>query len=488
MNYICAPMLRIKKLHVLFLKTFIGPFILTFCITLFILVMQFLWKYIDEMVGKGLEWYIIVELLYYASANLVPMALPLAILLSSIMTLGNLGEHYELAACKSAGLSLPRVMMPLIVFVLFISAGAFLFSNYAWPVANLKFATLLYDIRHKKPAIDIKEGIFYKEIQGIVIRVGKKVDNGKKLMDIIIYDHSDNKGNRKVIRAESGRMNISNDDRYLLFYLFNGYSYDESDGSKLPLFQSTFKEELMRFDLAEFKLTRSDEEAFKDNYKMLNIIQLNEAIDTLLFKEEQRKEFYNERMKNSYQITARDTFEIAQVDSLPSKKKHFFTSLDKHSKLEILEQALVVARRNKTYATSMVQELRYRTQHIDRHYMEWHRKFTLSIACLLLFFVGAPMGAIIRKGGLGMPVIVSVGFFILFYMLSITGEKLIKEGSVEPWYGMWFPIFWISPIAIFLTYKAATDSVILDSEFYRILFTRLKKFVFFPFKKLIASF
>ncbi|RMG78182.1 MAG: YjgP/YjgQ family permease, partial [Bacteroidetes bacterium] len=276
-----------KKLHKLLLTSYIGPFLLTFFIALFILVMQFLWKYIDEMVGKGLEWYVIAELLIYASANLIPLALPMAVLLSSIMTFGNLGESYELVAMKSAGLSLIRIMKPLIIFTVFLSISAFFFSNHVWPKANLKFASLLYDIRHKKPAIDIQPGIFYRNIEGYVIRVGSKEKDGKTLYDVMIFDHVNTTENNKILYAEKGVMSFAGNDEYLELKLYNGYSYNEIRNKEAlknrnyPLMRTHFKEQIIRFDLTGFKLKRSNQELFKNNYQMLNLAQLERQMDTL---------------------------------------------------------------------------------------------------------------------------------------------------------------------------------------------------------------
>ena len=273
-----------KKLHKLIIKTYLGPFILTFFIVLSLLVMQFLWKYIDEFVGKGLEWYILAELLFYASANLVPLALPLAILLASIMTFGNLGEHYELVALKSSGLSLLRIMFPLIVLIVITSGSAVYFSNNIWPLANLKFASLLYDIRQKKPAIDIAPGVYYKDIDGFVIRTSSKSKDGKDLNDITIYNHTDGTGNRQVTRAERGQMSMSEDEQYLIVTLFNGRSYEERPGKTHPHFRTEFQKEIIRFDLSQFQLDRTDEDLFKNNYQMLTMTQLEKAIDSLNLK------------------------------------------------------------------------------------------------------------------------------------------------------------------------------------------------------------
>lgn len=464
-----------KKLHKLIVLTYIGPFVLTFFITLFILVMQFLWKYIDDMVGKGLEWYIIAELLFYATANLVPLALPLAILLSSIMTFGNLGEHYELVALKSAGLSLQRIMFPLIIFIILTSGAAFYFSNNIWPVANLKMASLLYDVRQKKPSLDIKEKIYYKGIEGYVIRIGKKHKNGEDLEDVTIYDHTENRGNVKVVKAETGKMQMSADKRFLYLTLYDGRNYEEVRPSETtrkshPLFRSKFKEEKMRFDLSAFAMMRTDEELFKDNYQMLNLAQLKEAVDTLKVKfVERQKEFaanVDQKiffLKDSLTIPAADTL-LPATDFTVSDR---FSSTEKFA---IFEIALNLTRNTKVYVSALAGDFDSKRLSINRHKIEWHRKFTLSIACIVLFFIGAPLGAIIRKGGLGTPVVISVLFFMVFHVLSITGEKLVKENSLEAFQGMWLATACLLPVGIFLTYKATSDSPIMEMDTYKKVF------------------
>lgn len=518
-----------KKLNKLVISTYIGPFFATFFITLFILVMQFLWKYIDELVGKGLEWYIIGELLFYASANLVPMALPLAILLSSIMTFGNLGEHYELVALKSSGLSLQRIMRPLIV-ITFLTAGvAFYFSNNVWPVANLKFATLLYDVRQKKPAIDIRDGVFYKGLDGYVIRAEHKDKETQEMTDVVIYDHTQRKGNSKVIRAKKGLMELSEDEMYLVLSLQDGASYEEVEdqgkgkakkqgkGKNYPLFRSTFEEEIIRFDLSGFQLGRSDEDLFKENTQMLNLEQLNVQTDTLWMKFKARQDEYKEQLRkklmpgrDSVQLSKdgsvwlsimtgeRPTGRVVPADSAapppkrPSlnpavrlKQAHvsdtillvdvepvgadwrYTAGLPPADELRAIDGAINLTRSSKTYVSSMINEFGSRTRTIVRHQVEWHRKFTLSFACIVLFFVGAPLGAIIRKGGLGMPVVVSVILFIVFHVLSITGEKMAKHGDLEPLQGMWLASAILTPVGIYLTWKATTDAPIMDSETYQ---------------------
>lgn len=470
----------VKKLHKLIITTYLGPFVLTFFITLFILVMQFLWKYIDELVGKGLELHVIAELLFYASANLVPMALPLAILLSSIMTFGNLGEHYELVALKSSGLSLQRIMFPLIMVIGLTSVSAFFFSNNIWPLANLKFASLLYDVRHKKPALDIKSGIFYSGIDNFVIRIEENRDGGKYLRDVLIYDHTEDNGNRQVTRAESGKMQISKDERYLILTLYNGEAYNETEGKTFPMFHSSFKEQNIRFDLAQFEMIRSEEALFKDNYQMLTLNELNYGIDSIYTRMSDRKGEFNKavtkkiRLQKPKVVPRRRLDENRRVyvtdpvyqDSINSYKADLLDKYLKRQTHSVIESASNLTRSTKVYISALNNEMESKQHMINRHKIEWHRKFTLSIACIILFFIGAPLGAIIRKGGLGMPVVVSVVFFLIFYITNITGEKLIKQDQIQPIWGMWLSTMLLTPIGMFLTYKATTDSPLLNMETY----------------------
>lgn len=428
--------------------------------------MQFLWKYIDELVGKGLEWYLVAELLFYASANLVPMALPLAILLASIMTFGSFGEHYELVAMKSSGMSLFRIMFPLLIVTFLTSASAFLFTNYVWPKANLEFATLLYDIRHKKPAFDITPGTYYGGIDGYVIRIGEKEEDGRGLDDILIYDHTkEDGGNPHVIRAEKGRMEMSDDERYLLFELENGTSYEEVSGDEHPHMLSEFDKEIMRFDLSGFQMERTDKDIFKDNYQMLNLSQLQNAIDTHRIKRQEKKAMLDTKLYNR-------TFRLQKLDSLDhnnltdSNLIAAFKAFDKKHELVFLESALSNLRQSKVNIATKKELLDGTQRNINRHLIEWHRKFTLSIACIILFFIGAPLGAIIRKGGLGLPVVISVLFFLAYHITSITFEKLAKQGGIEPATGMWIASMILMPIGLYLTYQASTDSKILDMETY----------------------
>jgi len=434
--------------------------------------MQFLWKYIDDLVGKGLEWTIIVKLLLLTSASLVPLALPLAILLSSIMTLGNLAEHYELAALKSAGISLQKIMRPLIVASILISIGAFYFANNILPIANLKSLSLLYDVRQQKPALDIKEGVFYNGIDGYTIKVGKKGKDGVTLYNIMIYDHTAQVGNNILYLAESGKMEFTDNNRFLTLTLKKGSSYDEQLNEERihPLFRSNFKEEIIRFDLSEFKMTRTKEDLFKDNHQMLNIRQLKAEIDTLELEYLRRQQVFAGQMRKTLAI---ETVAITTKDTIVNIKEPFLSNFSKEEKQRIMETSLSIARGNKSYIENTLYEFEYKHRTVARYKIEWHRKYTLSFACLVLFFIGAPLGAIIKKGGLGLPMVVSVIFFIFFHILSITGEKFAKEEVWPVYKGMWMASVILLPIGVFLTMKATSDSAIFDKDAYINFFKKI---------------
>jgi lipopolysaccharide export system permease protein len=509
---------------------------MTFFIVLFLLLMQFLWRYIDELVGKGLEFKIIGELMLYAASSLVPLALPLAILLSSLMTFGNMGEFYELTAMKSSGISLRRIMFPLIILVILISAGAFFFANNVLPVTNLKMKSLLYDVRNQQPGVQITDGVFYNGITNYVIRVNRKDPNTDMMYDIKIYDHSSRKGNVVVIVADSGRMKMTTDRRNLVVTLWNGYKYEEIDEKKrkrerrFPHEMDKFGEQRIIIEMSGFELMRSDESIFRNSYSMLNLDQLNRAVDSLQRGLDLRsRQFYNTIIRNNYfrmnsrntvnfnrpvyfnqeqpppaasyntnapvlgnrslpgnQIKSSRRFDPGKVpaavkkprvintDSIktlkPLVKVHSFDSLfnsyktfEKHN---IVRTALNYTSMNQYLVVSVAANLKFDMRYLRRHEIEWHRKFTLSLACLIFLFIGAPLGAIIRKGGLGMPTVISTLLFILYYIMSLTGEKFVRESVISAFNGMWLSS-WILIIAgIFLTYEATNDSAILNFDSY----------------------
>ncbi len=470
-----------KKIYWLVIKSYLGPLVMTFFIALFILLMQFLWKYIDDLVGKGLEWYIIAELLFYASSTFVPLALPLAILLSSLMTFGNLGENYELVAMKAAGISLRKVMMPLIILSIIISIIAFYFSNNVLPVANLKFKSLLYDVREQKLALDIKEGIFYDGIDGYTIRVGKKEKDEKTVRDVMIYDHRDNKGDINLTVADSGKMELTPDGHYLVFFLYNGTNYLELADQRnyrdnYPHRQTNFRESFQKFSLMDFELNRTNEDLFKSNYSMLNLKQLETAEDSLINQYEvRRKEIPSILLRSMYYFSRTDSARSAAYQPDSTYTSNLLAGYNKNDQLEILESAAQKCRSQRENIGFYTNEMQSKRELIHKHQAEWHRKFTLSFACFVLFFIGAPLGAIIRKGGLGLPVVVSVLLFVMFHIISITSEKSVKEGVIDANYGMWIASAVLLPLGIFLTIKATTDSPLLDADAWKKLFNRIFK-------------
>jgi lipopolysaccharide export system permease protein len=468
-----------KKLDGFILKSYLGPLVMTFFIALFILLMQFLWKYIDDLVGKGLEWYIILKLMFYASSTFVPLALPLAILLSSLMMFGNLGEHYELVTMKAAGISLSRIMRPLVIVSVVISLLAFYFSNVILPIANLKFLSLLYDVRSKKLAFNIKEGVFYNGIEGFVIRVEKKDKDGNTIRDIMIYDHSKHAGNVSLTTAEWGRMELSNDKRFLIFHLYNGTNYEERidlrqyDNTK-PFQRTQFKEQQQLFDLSAFQLTRTDENLFKKNYEMQNITQLSFAIDSIRNKLIVEKSGADVHYLNNLQFFRQlDTLHPKIPDSVMKLKPDFISNFNAGERYAILESARAGASGMRDNLEMSRGNLYTTRKLVHKHQIVYHKKFSFSIACFLLFFIGAPLGAIIRKGGLGMPAVVSTLFFILFWVISFIGEKYAAEGALPVWQGMWISSAVLLPIGIFLTIKATNDASLFDIEAWEKFFKKL---------------
>lgn len=451
---------------------------------MFVLLMLFLFKYIDDLIGKGFEWYVILQLLMYAAATNVAMALPLAVLLSSIMTFGNLGENYELVAIKSAGISLQRAMAPLLIMVTGLSISAFVFSDYMLPVANLKMGSLLYDVRNQKAAFLIEEGVFNNSIPGYSIRVEKKLetDTGNILKDVVIYDQSSGRGNTNILMASEGEMYKTSDQKFLILKLRNGVRYEESQGQKTynpreRLSRFKFHETEQKFDLSSFGFKREDENLFRNNFQMLNLKELDSAknatvvlydsVQNLLLKS------INPYYKIYYQTSKYKS--VADYKSKDLVKQGIFAELDSLSKRSAVESALqTVSSINEQIDTKSLESKDY-LNNIRRYLVEYNRKFTLSVSCLVLFFIGAPLGAIIRKGGLGLPVVVSVVFFLIYHVISTIGEKMVKDGTLSPIVGMWIAIFILTPLGLFLTYKATADSALFDIDSYKNFFKRVFK-------------
>ncbi len=636
-----------KRLHKLLLKEFSKPLVATFFVALFILIMQFLWKRIDDLVGKGLDFDIILELLIYASATLVPLALPLAVLLSSIMTFGNLGENLELTAIKSSGISLQQFMRPLIIVISMLSIAAFFYSNHVIPYANLKAGSLLYDIKRQRQEFQIREGIFYNDIEGYSIKVGKKNHQTNLLEEIMIYQHSKEKGNAEVTMADSGYIRMTNDETRLLVELYNGQTYKEMEESdkrsrnepkQYPHQVRKFDKETLLLDLSGFNFTRTDEQLFKDNYQMLKINQLQHNVDSLRKVYDAKANELADKLEKNFSLSQRrggrpdspnqgaknkpsqgntpsaerqsghptskspssrqsdsdkntsgnlespnkapkasgvpnqgaanregntlkgragsvkqqkargkgvytelpaplmidsanptiqgdypgrvnpqtmatyslwpygsggpekpnipleypkDSFLSPRIllkhpsgtlkhrkdtpayhrDSTVGQPEQFnmkrlYDTLPADAKLAILRNALDNARRNNKSISNSRRIFENREKNIYKHQIHWHKKFTLAFACLIFFFIGAPLGSIIRKGGLGTPLVISVVMFIIYYILSITGENFVEKGILPAYLGMWLSSLIFLPIGIFLTYKATNDSVILSPETY----------------------
>lgn len=463
-----------KKLYWFILKSYIGPLLFTFFIALFILVMQFLWKYVDELVGKGLELHVLLELLFYASSTFVPLALPLAILLSSLMTFGNFGEHYELVAMKATGIPLRRIMKPLVILSLFISGFAFLFSNNVLPYANLKFHSLLYDVRQKKLTFNLQEGVFYNGIDGYTIYVRHNDPDNNIIREVMIYDHTDRMGNVKLTTARWGKMELSADQQMLIFNLFDGYNYEDiTDRSNYrinrPFQRSAFDEQTVMFSGLDMEMSRTDESLFRNNFQMMNLEQLRRSGDSLRSELALRKE----RLRRSIdeRFVTFNLLDTLQIQHEPSSA-HSLYELDTATMIKAIDFALQSTRSIKNNIEFNNRDFIGRERRIVRHDLEWHRKFTLSIACLILFFIGAPLGAIIRKGGLGMPVVFSIIFFVIFHVISISGEKYARAGAMSPGIAMWLASIVLLPVGIFLTYKATTDSPLLDADTWNKIFKR----------------
>lgn len=473
----------LKKLDGLILKSFIGPFIITFFLVLFILVMQFYWLYMDELLGKGLGVGIMLQLLVYMAASLVPLALPLGVMLASIMTFGGLGEHFELVAMKASGISLSRILRPVAILIIAISIGAFFFNNYVIPVANLKSYSLLYDMRNSKPTTSIAPGIFNKDFDNYLIRIGKKDKDGSSIEDIIIYDHTVGRGNKNVIIANNGKMYPSPSGKYLVFELEDGWRYEESNNpGQNNMTRMHFDKWFMTFDLSKFAFKRTQEEEFKNNEKMMNILQLQSQIDTTIKRQMNNRMSIINNLSPSLSIL-NDKLKHEKVanylkekEPLISYEGNFSSTLRKEKDRTIIDNASSSAKNIQRALSINVNEEKYQSTRIAKFNIEWHNKITLSVACVLLFFIGAPLGGIIRKGGLGIPVLVAILFFLIYYLTSSTGEKLAQEGSVPVWFGLWLSTFVLLPIAVFILNKARNDAAIFSKEFYDKIVRFFKQF------------
>ncbi len=469
----------IKKLDALIIKSFIGPFFATFFIALFVLVMQFFWLYIDDLVGKGLDLPTLAHLTGLVAVNWVPLALPLALLLSSIMTFGNLGESFELVAIKSAGIPLLRFMQPLFIVAVIIAGISFLFANNIMPVAVLKLNTLKYNIIVSKPAFDIKEGVFYDKIEGYVIKIGQKSKDGNTIKNVVIYEKNYGLQDNSII-AESGIMKVAPGNK-LEFDLKNGWRYQEKGprlSTNTEFIRLGFKEYKKMLDLSSFKMNTTSDSAFSDNYKMLSVRQLGKTIDSL-----KNTESYFQK-RSQAEVSPYFTFtKYADTGLMPINAKSIGTikninqiipdSVNQSIKQKIQIQLNSV----KSNLELLANDYAEKQKNLTSHLIEWHRKFTLAVACIVLFLIGAPLGSIIRKGGLGTPLVFAVIFFVVFHLLNTFGEKFVKGGVLSPFTGMWMSSGVLVPIGIFLTYKAMKDSQLFNQEYYYRSFKKLRVFL-----------
>ena len=589
-----------KKIDKLIISSFLGPFFLTLVVVVFILLTQHMIKYFDDIVGKGLGAFTIMELLLYFAIVMTPVAMPLAVLLSSLMTFGNLGEHFELTAIKSAGISLTRTLVPMFVFVLFLTVFAFFSNNYFVPNAALEAYSLLYDIKQKKPAMELKEGAFYNGIPDFSIRVEKKYEDGKSLKSVMIYDHRQKNGNKEVYIADSGRMYMIHNDLYLMLELYNGHGYTEgtsnatgvtgqkSKGKKESLSRSEFDKSQFVMDLSSFALGNTDKNLFRSNRIMRNLGELSGDMDSVQWQmkekmlelHDQEAKFFlyhlkdrqlalseeMQQFKEEKADTARmqpgepDEEDLArekpkaqpkvatrtvanrqdtkvglqkQDDKRPppkggkgpalkkakqtidksskkakkpsqkvtiadqklkpnlitgseesierykakgqkkSNEEHFQEIYAKPIEMQALDQAINQIRQVKSKISSHYKRVK-QLEHENRVFeIQWHKILSNSVACIIMFLIGAPLGAIIKRGGLGVPVLISIGFFIFFYVLTMLGEKWAKKDLIEPFMGIWSANTLLLPIGLFFLSQARRDARLFDVDFYRVVWQKL---------------
>ena len=480
-----------KKIHQLVLKAYLGPLIVTFFIVQFVLMMNFVWRYIDELTGKGLEVSTIAELLACATANMIPLGLPLAMLLSAIMAMGNLGENFELLAMKSAGMSLPRILKPLIILVTFIAIGGFFITNNLVPYANKRMYDILYDIREQRQEMEFQDGMFFNGLPDMSIRVGHQDPKTKLLTDIIIFDTRATNGDMTTTIADSGYISLSDDKSFLYVTLYNGDTYEHSRNVRWyetnNLRRHSFVTQDGAFPIS--KVSTSDMSKKFTESKTRNMIGLQELSDSL-------QNMINESQAASYaplfkeRIFPRDS-SILGGDSIRFDKTNFvaINFYDSITKLPIRQRARVFSQANNTARMSRgaysfdEQSSKVAITQYYRSENEWHRMLTMPISILIFFMIGAPLGAIIRKGGLGMPIVISVIFFVFYYIISVSGEKMSSEGTWDALYGMWLPIATLTPIAIYLTRKATNDSSLLDTDWYDVRIRRIAKSIRRRFKR-----
>ena len=467
-------MLRIKKLDIFVLKSFLLLFSGTFFICLFIFMMQFMWRYVDELIGKGLTLDVLAHFFYYAGLTLIPMSLPLAILLASLITFGNLGERFELLSMKAAGIPLIRILQPIIIFNILLCIGSFYFQNVTGPEAQKKFYTLIYSMKQKSPELEIPEGIFYSEIPGYNIFVEKKGKENGMLYGVMIYSTTDGYEDAQIVLADSAELKTTADEKHLMLTMYAGERFRNMQAqgnmmarANVPYMRETFIQET---DLIPFdnNFNMMDANVFSGSAQTKNLREIETGLDSLAHKSDSIGRSLFAYLQNT---TYRRKVNIASQDSAKIARQTLnFDTL--YSQLTVSQQQSILrnAMQKSTVATNEYEFRGLISKDIDQstrtHWVEWHKKFTLSLACLFFFFIGAPLGAIIRKGGLGVPVVISVTIFIFYYIINVSGEKMAKSGEWVPWFGEWLSSMVLCPIGIFLTYKANKDSAVFNIEAY----------------------
>ncbi len=467
--------LRIKKLDIFILKSFLMLFAGTFFICLFIFMMQFLWRYVDELVGKGLEVGILAQFFFYSALTLIPLSLPLAILLAALMTFGNFGERYELLSMKAAGIPLLRIMRPLIILCVFISGMSFYFQNVVAPKAQMKLWTLLVSMKQTSPELDIPEGVFYSEISGYNIYVKKKDRDTGVMQDLLIYNFSDGFENARVIWASEGKMEMTSDKKHLYLHLYNGEQFEnlksQTISSKnVPYRRETFREKhiIIEFD-GGFSMV--DGGFLSERSDSKNMAEISHSIDSLSF----RADSIGRSMFNEIKLSIYSPQSLSKTDSIKVVKKELPSIINGDSvfntyTLAEKEEALANAynQTNKLASDWGVKSIQVTDtdKNILRHKTDWHKKITLSLSCLMFFFIGAPLGAIIRKGGIGLPVVISVVIFVLYYIIDSGSTRVARSGEMNIVLGVWMSTLVLMPIGIFFTYKSNKDSVVFNAELY----------------------
>lgn len=467
--------LRIKKLDIFVLKSFLLLFSGTFFICLFIFMMQFLWRYVDELVGKGLEIGVLAQFFFYSALTLIPVSLPLAILLAALMTFGNFGEKYELLSMKAAGIPLLRIIRPLIIFCVMLCGMSFYFQNVVAPKAQMKLWTLLVSMKQTSPELDIPEGVFYSDIEGYNIYVKKKDRETGIMKDLLIYNFSDGFENAHIIWASEGSMEMTADKQHLFLHLFNGEQFENLksqtiDSKNVPYRRETFREKhiIIEFD-GGFSMVDGGFLSNRSDAK--NMTEISESIDSLTFKADSTgREMFNDIKRITYRknsITKRDSTQMAEgkLPTLINTDSLFnaFTLAEKEKALKAASDQLNTLANDWKVKNMQVSEA---DKNIRRHQSDWHKKITLSLSCLIFFFIGAPLGAIIRKGGLGLPVVISVIIFVLYYIIDSGSTRVARSGEMNIILGTWMSTIVLAPIGAFFTYKSNKDSVVFNLEMY----------------------